>query len=203
MGANIENLTLTGYLNATGVGNALNNLINGNLGNNDLNGSSGIDTVGIGGGGNDVIRNNDFSNASDGQADSLVGGAGDDTYWVSARDADLVVEDSAEGLDTINVQADWSQYSMPANVENLMATSLSFSSTVTLIGNALNNVITAYRNYSGFVLNGGAGVDTLIGADVGSTFVVDNASDVIVASVADAAAVDTVISSINWTLGMD
>jgi Ca2+-binding RTX toxin-like protein len=53
LGANLENLTLTGYLNLNGYGNALNNAITGNSGNNVLNGYGGTDTL-SGGGGDDT-----------------------------------------------------------------------------------------------------------------------------------------------------
>jgi Ca2+-binding RTX toxin-like protein len=44
LGANVENLTLLGNLNANGTGNALNNIITGNAGNNTLAGGAGSDT---------------------------------------------------------------------------------------------------------------------------------------------------------------
>ncbi|MBD9609870.1 hypothetical protein IB247_29975, partial [Pseudomonas sp. PDM08] len=52
LGANLENLTLTGSDNLNGVGNALNNVLTGNSGNNVLNGGAGLDTM-SGGAGND------------------------------------------------------------------------------------------------------------------------------------------------------
>ncbi len=63
LGANLENLTLTGALNLNGTGNSANNLLTGNSGANTLNG----------GAGNDVL---------DGKAgnDVLIGGTGNDTY---------------------------------------------------------------------------------------------------------------------------
>ena len=45
MGANIENLTLTGSANISGTGNASDNVLTGNAGNNILNGGLGADTV--------------------------------------------------------------------------------------------------------------------------------------------------------------
>ncbi|KNH43125.1 type I secretion protein, partial [Pseudomonas lini] len=44
LGANLENLTLTGAANLNGIGNTLNNVITGNDGNNQLNGGAGLDT---------------------------------------------------------------------------------------------------------------------------------------------------------------
>jgi Ca2+-binding RTX toxin-like protein len=53
IGANVENLTLTGSANIDGRGNGDNNLITGNSGNNVLEGGAGNDTLN-GGGGNDT-----------------------------------------------------------------------------------------------------------------------------------------------------
>ena len=44
LGANVENLTLTGTANINGTGNALDNVITGNSGNNVLAGGAGNDT---------------------------------------------------------------------------------------------------------------------------------------------------------------
>ena len=63
LGANVENLTLTGTGAINGTGNALDNVLTGNCGNNILTGGAGNDTL-------------------DGKAgtDTMVGGTGDDTY---------------------------------------------------------------------------------------------------------------------------
>ena len=53
LGANVENLTLTGSANINGTGNALANVLTGNSGNNILDGGAGADTM-IGGAGNDT-----------------------------------------------------------------------------------------------------------------------------------------------------
>src|SRR5205085_4362117 len=64
LGASVENLTLTGTGNLTGVGNTLANTIAGNSGNNILAGGLGADTV-DGGGGNDsfLVRSTAESNS--------------------------------------------------------------------------------------------------------------------------------------------
>ena len=53
LGANVENLTLTGVGNINGTGNTLANVLTGNAGNNIFNGGGGVDTM-IGLGGNDI-----------------------------------------------------------------------------------------------------------------------------------------------------
>jgi Ca2+-binding RTX toxin-like protein len=73
LGANFENLNLVGDGDHTGVGNNLDNIINGNIGNNVLEGLGGNDTL-RGGGGNDTL----YGGAGD---DSLFGGIGNDELF--------------------------------------------------------------------------------------------------------------------------
>lgn len=53
LGAEVDNLLLTGAANLNGTGNALGNTLTGNTGNNTLNGGAGADAL-VGGGGNDI-----------------------------------------------------------------------------------------------------------------------------------------------------
>ncbi|MDX2273921.1 MAG: hypothetical protein NW206_00600, partial [Hyphomonadaceae bacterium] len=76
LGANLENLTLTGAAVADATGNTLANVITGNSGVNALNGLEGADTI-VGGGGGDTL------NGGVG-LDTLTGGAGADKFVLNA-----------------------------------------------------------------------------------------------------------------------
>ena len=87
LGANVENLILTGTSNINGAGNDLDNLIQGNAGNNFLTSGNGNDTL-IGGSGQDYMygeAGNDILNGyggTVGETDQLTGGTGADTFIV-------------------------------------------------------------------------------------------------------------------------
>ncbi|HYF43324.1 MAG TPA: putative Ig domain-containing protein, partial [Ramlibacter sp.] len=137
LGANVEDLVLTGGTNLDGTGNALGNVLTGNGGRNKLSGLAGNDTLDGGAG-----------------RDELVGGLGDDLYVVDdARDN--VVERASEGVDT--VQSSVREFTLSANVENLTLA----GAAVTGEGNGLDNVITG--NVSANGLFGGEGNDQLFG----------------------------------------
>jgi subtilisin-like proprotein convertase family protein len=84
LGANLENLTLTGTDAINGTGNSVNNVITGNSGNNTLNGGAGVDTL-LGGNGNDILIGGTGN-------DTLTGGAGSDRFTFNSR---------SEGIDRI------------------------------------------------------------------------------------------------------
>jgi VCBS repeat-containing protein len=223
---NVENLTLTGSANIDGTGNALNNIINGNIGangldgregNDTLNGNAGNDTL-VGGEGNDLLNGdagddqlfgdagNDTLNGGVG-ADNMQGGAGDDTYVVDNA-ADDVIEVAGEGTDTVQAGV---SHTLASNVENLTLTG---NGHINGTGNALDNVITGNGGnnvLSGLdgndtligssgndILDGGTGADSLQGGSGDDTYVVDDAGDMVVE--AAGAGIDTVQSSISHTL---
>jgi len=135
LGSNLENLTLTGEASLNGTGNELDNILIGNSGDNILDGKQG--------------------------ADSMSGGQGNDTYMVD-NEGDVVTENPSsasggsggEGIDTVYSSVD---YTLSANVENLVLTSDAVAGT----GNELNNIITG--NDDANILSGGAGDDTIMG----------------------------------------
>ncbi len=197
LGENIENLTLIGFGNINGSGNALDNTINGNTGNNGLFGRDGVDVLN-GNAGDDYLYGG-------GGFDTLVGGLGDDLYVVD--DSDIVTELAAQGIDTV---ASGVNYTLGANLENLRL--MGFANIG--VGNALNNAIdgnarndalsgrdgvdTLNGNDGDDSLNGGAGADVLLGGNGNDSYVVD-ASDV-VTELADAG-IDTIVTAASYTLG--
>jgi VCBS repeat-containing protein len=173
LGANVENLTLSGTDNLSGTGNALNNLITGNSGDNTVDAAAGDDTVNAGAG-NDVVHGGDGNDALNGEAgndqlfgdagndtldggagaDHLAGGLGNDTYVVDDA-GDLVVEAAGEGTDLVYSSI---TYALTDNVENLTLTG---TANIGGTGNDLDNVING--NAGANALEGLAGNDTLNG----------------------------------------
>ena len=179
LGANVENLTLTGTAIA-GSGNNLNNRITGNARNNRLFGGAGNDRLNGGRG-----------------IDSLYGSFGNDTYIVD-RPGDRVIEAARRGIDTVISS---SNYTLGANVENLTLTGTAIAGS----GNNLNNRITGNaRNNRLFGgagndrLNGGRGIDSLYGSFGNDTYIVDRAGDRVIE--AARRGIDTVVSSTTYTL---
>ncbi|MDI1229008.1 MAG: hypothetical protein PSY14_15105 [bacterium] len=88
----VEILTLLGTLSISGIGNALDNTINGNTGINIIYGRGGEDTI-FGNAGNDVLH-------GEGETDTIFGDAGNDTIFGGDGD-DFTVEGGA-GNDILN-----------------------------------------------------------------------------------------------------
>ena len=158
LGANVENLTLTGTSAINGTGNMLDNVLLGNSGVNTLTGGAGNDTLNGGAG-----------------ADKMLGGLGNDIYVVDVS-TDVVTENTNEGTDTVQSGI---TYTLGSNVENLTLTG---TSAINGTGNTLDNVLvgnSAANTLNGGtgndILNGGLGKDTLTGGAGNDFFVFDTA----------------------------
>lgn len=109
LGANLENLTLTGSDDIDGVGNTLRNILTGNGGANTLSGGGDIDTLyGEGGddtlygqAGNDILEGGAGQDLLDGDVgnDVLRGGGDDDTLHGGAQNDVLEGGDGNDDLD--------------------------------------------------------------------------------------------------------
>ncbi|MFD1034552.1 family 16 glycosylhydrolase [Sphingomonas hankookensis] len=201
IGDNVEDLTLTGAANLTGTGNIHRNVLTGNSGNNQLYGMGGDDHL-IGGAGNDLLDGGTG-------VDRMEGGTGDDTYYVDDS-ADQVIELAGEGRDVVFASA---SFTLGDNVEELRLTG---SANIDGTGNALDNVINGNdgnnRLFGGAGndrlwggagndwLDGGTGADIMTGGDGNDTYVVDNIGDQVIEWTGAAGGIDTVRSSISYTL---
>ncbi len=88
-----------------------------------------------------------------GKANTLTGGAGNDTYVVQDT-GDVVVEGAAAGADSVQSSV---TYTLSANVENLTLTG---TGSINGTGNGLGNVLAGNRSAN--VLTGGAGNDVYV-----------------------------------------
>jgi Ca2+-binding RTX toxin-like protein len=144
---NVENLIIeSGEGGFSATGNQLNNVIR------DESGSDHTLSGGVG-------------------KDTLVGGAGNDTYVLNVSDGDLgdvLVEAAGQGTDTVRLTGNGSATNIvlivPAHIEDVFVFSSTGASTVTLTGNALDNVLAGESMPGGAArFDGGAGNDTLRG----------------------------------------
>ena len=167
----VENLTLIAGLGAlAGAGNATANVVTGNDSRNLLDGGAGNDRL-FGAGGDDTLTGGAGDDLLDGGrgGDDMLGGAGNDTYRVDyVRDA--VGENAGGGIDT--VESTLRDYTLPANVENLILTGTGPQNGS---GNDLANTIdgNAFAN----VLTGGAGADRFVFNDAPGASNVDTVTD--------------------------
>ncbi|MCK9396083.1 MAG: hypothetical protein M0Q44_10890 [Methylobacter sp.] len=141
-----------------------------------------------------LLIGNSGNNVLDGGigADTMMGGTGNDTYIVD-NTGDVATENVNEGIDTVQSSI---TYTLGENVEKLILTG---TDTLDGTGNTLNNTLTG--NEADNVLDGGTGADTMIGGLGNDTYIVDNAGDVVKETSALGTEIDTVLSSVTYTLG--
>lgn len=175
LSANVERVQLIGTGNTSATGNGLANTLTGNSGNNVINGGIGKDT--------------------------MIGGLGSDTYYVNAS-GDVVTEASNAGTDTVVSSV---SYTLGSYVERL---TLGGTSAINGTGNSLANLMignSAANALAGGTGNdmliGGVGNDSLIGGVGSDIYVVDAVGDRISETSTTLTEIDTVKSSVTWTLG--
>ncbi|WP_055129021.1 putative Ig domain-containing protein [Pseudomonas mediterranea] len=131
LGANLENLVLTGVSEIDGTGNERRNFITGNIANNVLDGAAGND--------------------------SMSGGDGNDTYYVD-NTGDTVIETNSNpltgGIDSVHSRL--ASYTLTSNVENLY---IDTPDAANGTGNTLDN--TLFAGAGNNVLDGREGNDTV------------------------------------------
>jgi serralysin len=189
LGSNLEDLTLTGTGNINGTGNTLDNYITGNTGKNVISGGDGDDALD----GDSIYAEDGEGNqiqVGDGVADTLIGGKGNDVYFVNLIKQgagstatvaleDIVTETANEGEDRLRLSGEmitsaYTALTLGSHLEILDASATGLTK-LNLTGNGMNNTLVG--NDAANVLNGGAGSDTLIGGLGSDTYVVDNSAD--------------------------
>jgi Ca2+-binding RTX toxin-like protein len=162
-----------------------------------------------------VLTGNEANNILDGGLgiDKMIGGKGDDAYYVD-NIKDTVVETiaagSGGGIDTVHSSVD---FTLGTNLDYLILSGLATMGT----GNTLNNQITGNDTDNGLTglggndtlsggggndtLTGGIGLDSLAGGGGDDTYSIDNIGDRV--SEIGGGGIDTVFSSIAFRLGED
>ena len=175
--SNVENIVLLGVVNATAVGNNLDNVLTGNIGSNQLDGRGG--------------------------ADRMIGGRGNDSYVLDNL-GDRAIERAGEGIDTIVA---FFALKLGSACENLVlggANDINGTGNDlanVLIGNVGSNLLRGGNGAD--TLNGGGGADSLNGGGGNDVYLQDNtyvlAGFNLWASVAEGATggIDTVFAAPN------
>jgi Ca2+-binding RTX toxin-like protein len=213
LGDNVERLSLSGSAALSGTGNSLSNTLTGNTAANLLVGGSGNDTL-SGGSGNDSLDGGSGN-------DSLSGGTGNDSYVVgSSSDRINETATTAGEIDSVTASLSWT---LGANLEALTLTGDgAFSGTGNaaanrITGNTGNNLLTGAGGNDSLSggsgndtlagdagndrLDGGAGNDSLVGGSGNDSYVVGSSADRISETTTTASEIDSVSSSVTWTLG--
>jgi len=146
------------------------------------------ETVIYGYGGDDLINGDFFSDTRVWQ-DTLIGGLGNDTYYVNSG-KDVIIEYNNEGMDIVN---SLSSYTLNDNIETLI---LMGNSNINGVGNGSDNLIMGSSGNN--IINGKTGNDTLIGYAGNDSYYIDQEKDMVIELVNEG--IDSVYSPIAYTL---
>ncbi|MEX5282167.1 MAG: hypothetical protein NW700_11475 [Nitrospiraceae bacterium] len=227
LGANLENLTLTGSADIQGAGNELDNVLVGNAGANILTGGLGNDTyvagagdtiVELPGGGIDTVQSSE-SHTLGANLENLmltgtapINGTGNELNNVLTGNSGANVLTGGMGDDTYVIGAgDMVVEQAGEGIDTVVTDqshtlgahveNLTLAGTAALngTGNALDNVLTG--NSGANVLDGGLGTDTLSGGAGDDTYVIDQVGDTVTEAAGEGT--DTVQSTVSSTLSMN
>ncbi len=180
LGANVENLVLTGSAAINGTGNALDNKITGNSGNNTLTGGGGTDTAIYNG-----ARANFTVVANDATHATITGaGFGSDTLsgitYIQFANNDIAMVSSFLPVnpgDPVEITGDGNDNALTGNSQN---------NTINGLGG--NDTLTA-----------SIGTDTLVGGSGDDTYVINTSGNTVTEAANEGT--DTVKSMVDFTLG--
>jgi ELWxxDGT repeat protein/VCBS repeat-containing protein len=176
IGQSIETLTPTSFTGTTAIdltGNTLSQRIFGNAGDNVLN------------------------DGGAGGADTLAGLGGDDLYYVY-NSSDIVIESAGAGTDRVLTNVSFT-LGGGQSIESLTPVDYSSTNAINLTGNTLSQSIVGNAGNNVISDGGIGGADTLVGLGGNDTYLVNNASDVVVENTNEGT--DRVLASVSYTLG--
>jgi len=176
---NIYGLYLAGNA-VIGMGNTLDNNIEGNS----------VDNILYGGIGNDYVYGGTAG------ADTLIGGLGNDIFTVEYTGI-TIVENANEGTDTIDSYINYTLSN--DNIENLLLQD-DFGTAIIAKGNTLNNHI-AGNMYDNLLDGGTAGTDELRGEKGNDTYIIDHSG--VTVNERSIEGTDIVESKVSYTLDND
>jgi Ca2+-binding RTX toxin-like protein len=208
-------------------GNKGRNLLSGLDGDDTLVGHRGDDSL-LGGNGSDWLDGGADNDRLDGGlgVDTMAGGPGDDVFFVDGV-TDTVMEGVDAGRDAVNASISWT---IGANVEDLVLLgNMAIQGTGNELANRIdgnrasneldgaagNDILVGHRGDDTLLggegndyldgsaendsLDGGAGADQFLGGTGDDTYLVDDLNDLVLEY--EASGVDTVVTTVNWTLG--
>ncbi len=225
LGANVENLTLTGTAAINGTGNALNNTLTGNSAINTLTGGLGDDTYVVGAGdiivedanaGTDTVKSSisytlganlerltltgtAAINATGNALNNILTGNSAINTLTGGLGNDTYVVDSTADILVENANEGTDTVYASVNhtlIANIENAVLTGTTAINATGNSANNRLTG--NAGDNILNGDAGIDTLIGGFGSDTYIVDTTTDIITELAAGGT--DTVQSNVTFSL---